>query len=340
MTDQESFLHIKWDIPSNAYINTNGQAFDQAVLDTASGLVKILSRYCFVNSEIITGGRETVPRKHSNLEGVFVAHVIFLYLMQYRFPYLLKEAVAHLLGVTLDTVKLYAKKHKEVASVNTLQATSYRGLLGRIERDFDHDYPVVASPVFKEKQLPSQPVIARKDFEVKSMRAVTSSLSFNQAIPYIFEYVCKEMAVTELQLESSSRLRHIVDARIAFFALVRHFFRLTTKKAGSILNKDHATVIHSGRNHASLLETSDSYRQHYNALFDKVRYLVSEGLSDEQMNLRPMAIAEMKAYLESKNLPSKKIEEISDYFTKQVLARAKFPPNEIKRICKEFGVDF
>ena len=65
--------------------------------------------------------------------------------------------------------------------------------------------------------------------------------------------------VSTEEMFSKSRLHETVRARRAFIAIVSEFFSLTLSAIGKLTNRDHATILHSNRQHKNWLGTYSEY---------------------------------------------------------------------------------
>tara|TARA_R110001599_G_scaffold70637_4_gene197841 strand:- start:111 stop:554 length:444 start_codon:yes stop_codon:yes gene_type:complete len=61
------------------------------------------------------------------------------------------------------------------------------------------------------------------------------------------------------EMFSKSRLHETVRARRAFIAIVSEFYSLTLSAIGKLTNRDHATILHSNRQHKNWLGTYSEY---------------------------------------------------------------------------------
>lgn len=89
------------------------------------------------------------------------------------------------------------------------------------------------------------------------------------------EIVCSVFNVTQGELTSTRRHRHLVDARKAFFYFAlqlrdRQKRQDSLVSIGRMLGKDHATVIHSVKQANSLIETDEEFRNKVSRIDDKV----------------------------------------------------------------------
>jgi len=86
--------------------------------------------------------------------------------------------------------------------------------------------------------------------------------------------VVKEETGVDVYKNTQCRQRHLVDARFLFYTLLMHNKRMGLEKAGKILNKDHATVIHSVKTYKSLMsfpKKNNPYRYSYNNCMNIIR---------------------------------------------------------------------
>ena len=72
-------------------------------------------------------------------------------------------------------------------------------------------------------------------------------------IEKIVALACRLGDITKEELLSDSRIRLIGDIRMCVGNLLRRVFGLTTIDAGKYLNRDHSTILHYEREHASLM---------------------------------------------------------------------------------------
>ena len=64
-------------------------------------------------------------------------------------------------------------------------------------------------------------------------------------------------------IASRSRKRGIIDARRLYCGVLRNVFGLTFHQIGEILNKNHATIVHSIKIHDNFVKILKSYKKNY-----------------------------------------------------------------------------
>ena len=64
-------------------------------------------------------------------------------------------------------------------------------------------------------------------------------------------------------IESRSRKRDIIDARRLYCGILRNVFGLTFHQIGEMLNKNHATIVHSIKIHDNFVKILKSYKKNY-----------------------------------------------------------------------------
>lgn len=102
--------------------------------------------------------------------------------------------------------------------------------------------------------------------KVMDKRLIRISIQYRGAFYYWKSYT-KEFEYSE------SRLRRNVIVRHAFSVACRELTNLSLNEIGGIINKDHATVIHAGRQH----ESNMLYLPTYKEVYEEIR----RGLSAE-----------------------------------------------------------
>ena len=75
--------------------------------------------------------------------------------------------------------------------------------------------------------------------------------------------ISNRYGLTWSRIESKSRIRIIIDARRLYCGLLRYVFKLTFQEIGDILNKNHATVLHSIQQHDTFVRILKSYKKNY-----------------------------------------------------------------------------
>ncbi len=68
------------------------------------------------------------------------------------------------------------------------------------------------------------------------------------------------------QIQSTSRVRIVVDARRLYCGILRYIFRLTFQEIGDILDKNHATIIHNIQQHDAFIRILKSYKKNYDEI--------------------------------------------------------------------------
>lgn len=79
----------------------------------------------------------------------------------------------------------------------------------------------------------------------------------------IISEICARYNVQWLSILSRSRVRVVVDARRLYCGILRNVFSLTYHEIGNILNKNHATIVHSIKVHDNFVKILKSYKKNY-----------------------------------------------------------------------------
>ena len=78
--------------------------------------------------------------------------------------------------------------------------------------------------------------------------------------------ISKRYNLTWEQIQSTSRVRIVVDARRLYCGILRNIFRLTFQEIGDILDKNHATIIHNIQQHDAFVRILKSYKKNYDEI--------------------------------------------------------------------------
>ena len=78
--------------------------------------------------------------------------------------------------------------------------------------------------------------------------------------------ICNRYNLEWQRIKSKSRIRVIIDARRLYCGILRYVFKLTFQEIGDILNKSHATILHSIQQHDIFVKILKSYKKNYNEI--------------------------------------------------------------------------
>lgn len=90
---------------------------------------------------------------------------------------------------------------------------------------------------------------------------------FEQAV---LKIVCDIHKIRVEEFVKLSRKREYVEARFQFAAVLLIQFHYTYIKVGSLLGKDHSTIIHAIRQHVDFYDVVNSYKVRYNQILNAV----------------------------------------------------------------------
>lgn len=80
----------------------------------------------------------------------------------------------------------------------------------------------------------------------------------------IISKICMSYGISEKQLKSKSRLRHLVDARGIAMYILNKKMNYNTLMIGKLLNRNHATIIHQVRKIEGLIEVDKLFKETVN----------------------------------------------------------------------------
>jgi hypothetical protein len=85
------------------------------------------------------------------------------------------------------------------------------------------------------------------------------------------EAVCRVAGVTQDEIISKSRVRHLTEARRAYVNILIKDGNYTYMKIGDSINRHHATVLHNKDNHSFLYEIDKDYKLLYDNCFNRYK---------------------------------------------------------------------
>lgn len=88
----------------------------------------------------------------------------------------------------------------------------------------------------------------------------------NERVNNLMKRICSEFDISKKELLSKRRLRYIVLPRQVLMYILRKEYKLTLERIATLLNKNHATVLHS-------VNTIDNLMSYDSDLKNKVNYL-------------------------------------------------------------------
>jgi len=95
----------------------------------------------------------------------------------------------------------------------------------------------------------------------------------------ILRIVCEESDVTINEITSKQRFSRIVDSRQIFSYIMRYKFGYTYSQTGSILDRDHATIIHSCKVHQDKFKFDRGYEELTLRIYDEINRVINKNHS-------------------------------------------------------------
>ena len=109
-------------------------------------------------------------------------------------------------------------------------------------------------------------------------------------IDRVKKVVCYVTKMSEKELLSKSRKRHIVDNRRMAFVICRDILELNWTKIAKEFNLNHASIIHHYKKHKDLMAYDDYYNSKYNDILDvfklQIDYVEPKELIREIVNIK------------------------------------------------------
>lgn len=90
----------------------------------------------------------------------------------------------------------------------------------------------------------------------------------------VLEVVAKETSVTVEDIISKTRVQNIAEARQLFCHVIRERYGIPFAKIGKLINRDHATILHSIKAHKNRHDVDKQYRELTRNVFVKVENMV------------------------------------------------------------------
>jgi chromosomal replication initiator protein len=87
-----------------------------------------------------------------------------------------------------------------------------------------------------------------------------------QRINNLIERVCTRFNVTRKQLDSKTRLSHIVEPRKILMYIINKEYGLGCAKTGDLFNRHYSTVLHAGTSIKGFMEFNRDFRNTVNNL--------------------------------------------------------------------------
>lgn len=117
---------------------------------------------------------------------------------------------------------------------------------------------------------PAEAALKRKITAEKSQQVKINLARFTDFEQTILRIVCKVNRINIEEFVKLCRKREYVEARFQFAAVLLIQFHYTYVKVGSLLVKDHSTIIHAIRQHVDFYELLTSYKVKYNQILNAV----------------------------------------------------------------------
>ena len=101
--------------------------------------------------------------------------------------------------------------------------------------------------------------------------AIKAKLADHDIETHALDAVSKTFGVSIDDILGRTRVRRIAEARHAYFSIMRNVSRMSFVDIGSIMDRDHSTVIHSCNTVSNLLETDWTFKELYTLAIDEMR---------------------------------------------------------------------
>ena len=90
----------------------------------------------------------------------------------------------------------------------------------------------------------------------------------------VLEVVAKETSVTVEDIISKTRVQNIAEARQLFCHVIRERYGIPFAKIGKLINRDHATILHSIKAHKNRHDVDKQYRELTRNVFVSIENMV------------------------------------------------------------------
>ena len=100
----------------------------------------------------------------------------------------------------------------------------------------------------------------------------TQLLKPHELLDKLVKIICKNRNITEQDLMSKSRLHSLVMSRHEFCYLARNKTNLSLTMIGTLIGKNHATVLHSIKTWGNLLETDFNIRSNHMKTLNELNF--------------------------------------------------------------------
>jgi chromosomal replication initiation ATPase DnaA len=87
----------------------------------------------------------------------------------------------------------------------------------------------------------------------------------------VFREVKGEYGVTAAQMNSSTRMANIREARQVFTQLMREHSSMTLEDIGMLVNRDHSTISTTSKVIQNQIETNAGFRKRYNRIKSNIK---------------------------------------------------------------------
>jgi chromosomal replication initiation ATPase DnaA len=115
---------------------------------------------------------------------------------------------------------------------------------------------------------PEELRLKRKLAMIKAHELKVNLNKFSEFELGVMHIVCNINAMTVNDFTINSRKRELTEARFHFAAVLLIHFNYTYKKVGTLLGRDHSTIIHSMKQHLNFSNSIKSYKTRYNQIIN------------------------------------------------------------------------
>ena len=93
---------------------------------------------------------------------------------------------------------------------------------------------------------------------------------YNMSKEEILEIISQECDVSLSKILTRCRKKEVVNARFIFCAVMKRHFTYSLKRIGSIVHRDHTSVIHAIEEFDNRLKNEDHFKSMVNKIYNKI----------------------------------------------------------------------
>ena len=343
MIHKANTLSTLWNNEKGEFILPKGVEIHQAVTTDATGLMKIVSEKTKNQVNLILCTAEDKSK-------INVSQMIFVTTLSERYQYIDDRTIACFLNTTDTKVRAIKFKCTRYNEYNGPDERDYRLLLKNVKLCFDNRYPQSFEdqpdtfvskreiPIKEAIEIPFNVATILPEGEKILVTQGNELPPFEDFVQHLLFIAEKKFGIPQERIISKSQKRELVIIRRMCHVISRAVYgsNVSLDKIGfEFGGKDHATVLHSHRQHLNLYETDKEYRNNFIDFNNKI----ISSLPNWVVIKQKLFWSEILQVFTEQKVGDDSVQKLKQKLLSQLMDIVRFDREYILSLAKQVGIE-